>query len=143
MKVLITGVNGMLGSNLLKLLPYETVGFTSKELDLRNQKDVFELIKKEKPYAIIDAAAKVGGILANDTFPYEFLMDNMLIQNNLIKAAHELDIQKLVEKLKKQKGIEIEHKVVQGANHFFDNKIDNLIEGIDSYLDYRISLGVK
>ena len=59
------------------------VGKSSKELDLRNQADVYEFLAKEKPYAIIDAAAKVGGILANDTYPYEFLMDNMLIQNNL------------------------------------------------------------
>ena len=51
---------------------------------------------EEKPDAIIDAAAKVGGILANDTYPYEFLIDNMLIQNNLIKSAHELDVQKFI-----------------------------------------------
>ena len=46
--------------------------------------------------AIIDAAAKVGGILANDTYPYEFLMDNMLIQNNLIRSAHENDLPKFI-----------------------------------------------
>ena len=54
------------------------------------------MIEREKPEAIIDAAAKVGGILANSTQPYEFLMDNMLIQNNLIKAAHELNIKKFI-----------------------------------------------
>jgi len=54
------------------------------------------MLEKEKPVAIIDAAAKVGGIVANSTYPYEFLMDNMLIQNNLIKAAHELDIKKFI-----------------------------------------------
>ena len=53
-------------------------------------------MKAEKPDAIIDAAAKVGGILANSTYPYEFLMDNMLIQNNLIRAAHELNIKKFI-----------------------------------------------
>ena len=53
------------------------------------------MLEREKPDAIIDAAAKVGGILANSTYPYEFLMDNMLIQNNLIRAAHELDITKV------------------------------------------------
>ena len=99
-KIYIAGHKGMVGSACWRALESEgyknLIGFTSKELDLRNQKDVFKLIKKEKPYAIIDAAAKVGGILANDTFPYEFLMDNMLIQNNLIKAAHELDIQKFI-----------------------------------------------
>jgi GDP-L-fucose synthase len=99
-KIYIAGHKGMVGSACLRALEsrgYKNlIGFSSKELDLRNQKDVFDLIKKEKPYAIIDAAAKVGGILANDTFPYEFLMDNMLIQNNLIKAAHELNIQKFI-----------------------------------------------
>ena len=54
------------------------------------------MLEREKPKAIIDAAAKVGGILANSTYPYEFLMDNMLIQNNLIRAAHELDIPKFI-----------------------------------------------
>ena len=99
-KIYIAGQKGMVGSACWRALESKgyknLIGFSSKELDLRNQKEVFDLIKREKPYAIIDAAAKVGGILANDTFPYEFLMDNMLIQNNLIKAAHELDIQKFV-----------------------------------------------
>ena len=72
------------------------IGFKTKELDLRDQSAVFEMLKIEKPEAIIDAAAKVGGIQANSTFPYEFLMDNMLIQNNLIKAAHELNISKFI-----------------------------------------------
>ena len=72
------------------------IGFSSKELDLRDQSAVFGMLEREKPEAIIDAAAKVGGILANSTYPYEFLMDNMLIQNNLIKAAHELDIPKFI-----------------------------------------------
>ena len=54
------------------------------------------MLESEKPVAIIDAAARVGGILANSTYPYEFLMDNMLIQNNLISAAHQLDIPKFI-----------------------------------------------
>lgn len=72
------------------------LGTTSKELDLRDQKAVEEFIQAEKPVAIIDAAAKVGGILANNTYPYEFLMDNMLIQNNLIRSAHKNDILKFI-----------------------------------------------
>ena len=72
------------------------IGKTSNELDLRDQKAVEEFIKAEKPVAIIDAAAKVGGILANDTYPYEFLMDNMLIQNNLIRYAHENEVPKFI-----------------------------------------------
>ena len=72
------------------------IGYSSKELDLRDQRAVYDMLEREKPVAIIDAAAKVGGILANSTQPYEFLLDNMLIQNNLIKAAHELDIKKFI-----------------------------------------------
>lgn len=99
-KIYIAGHKGMVGSACWKALEnsgYKNlIGKSSKELDLRNQKDVKEFLTKERPDAIIDAAAKVGGILANDTYPYEFLMDNMLIQNNLIKSAHELDIQKFI-----------------------------------------------
>jgi len=99
-KIYIAGHNGMVGSACLRALEAKgyknIIGFNSKELDLRNQKDVFEMLEKERPEAIIDAAAKVGGILANFKYPYEFLMDNMLIQNNLIKAAHELDIPKFI-----------------------------------------------
>jgi GDP-L-fucose synthase len=99
-KIFIAGHNGMVGSaccRALKAKGYKNIiGFSSKELDLRDQKAIFNMLEREKPEAIIDAAAKVGGILANSKYPYEFLMDNMLIQNNLIKAAHELDIPKFI-----------------------------------------------
>jgi GDP-L-fucose synthase len=99
-KIYIAGHRGMVGSACWRALEEQgytnLVGKTSKELDLRNQKDVEEFIKSEKPVAIINAAAKVGGILANDTYPYEFLMDNMLIQNNLIRSAHENDVPKFI-----------------------------------------------
>ena len=99
-KLYIAGHNGMVGSACWRALEAKgynnIIGFSSKELDLRDQRAVFEMLEKEKPHAIIDAAAKVGGILANSTYPYEFLMDNMLIQNNLIKGAHELDIPKFI-----------------------------------------------
>ena len=99
-KIYIAGHNGMVGSACLRALEAKgyknIIGFSSKELDLRDQRAVFEMLEREKPKAIIDAAAKVGGIQANSTFPYEFLMDNMLIQNNLIKAAHELNISKFI-----------------------------------------------
>ena len=99
-KIYIAGHNGMVGSACWRELEAKgyknIIGFSSKELDLRDQSAVFEILEREKPGAIIDAAAKVGGILANSTYPYEFLMDNMLIQNNLIKAAHELDIPKFI-----------------------------------------------
>ena len=99
-KIYIAGHRGMVGSACWRALEAEgytnLIGKTSKELDLRNQKAVEDFIKTEKPVAIIDAAAKVGGILANDTYPYEFLMDNMLIQNNLIRTAHENDVPKFI-----------------------------------------------
>ena len=99
-KIYIAGHRGMVGSACWRALEAEgytnLIGKTSKELDLRNQKAVEEYIKAEQPVAIIDAAAKVGGILANDTYPYEFLMDNMLIQNNLIRSAHENNVPKFI-----------------------------------------------
>ena len=99
-KIYIAGHRGMVGSACWRALEAEgynnLIGKTSKELDLRDQKAVEEFIKTEQPVAIIDAAAKVGGILANDTYPYEFLMDNMLIQNNLIRSAHENDVPKFI-----------------------------------------------
>lgn len=99
-KIYIAGHKGMVGSACWRVLEsagYKNlIGKTSKELDLRDQREVKNFLKYEKPYAIIDAAAKVGGILANDTYPYEFLMDNLLIQNNLIRSAHELDIKKFI-----------------------------------------------
>ena len=99
-KIYIAGHRGMVGSACWRALESEgytnLVGKTSKELDLRDQRVVEEFIKSEEPAAIIDAAAKVGGILANDTYPYEFLMDNMLIQNNLIRSAHENNVLKFI-----------------------------------------------
>ncbi len=99
-KIYIAGHNGMVGSACWRALTsagyINLIGMTSKELDLRNQQVVDDFIKNEKPDAIIGAAAKVGGILANDTYPYEFLMDNMLIQNNLLHSAHVNDIEKFI-----------------------------------------------
>ena len=99
-KIYIAGHRGMVGSAVWRALVSKgytnLFGRTSKELDLRNQHQVNEFIKIEKPDAIIDAAAKVGGILANNDFPYQFLMENMQIQNNLIQAAHEADVQKFI-----------------------------------------------
>ena len=100
LKIYIAGHRGMVGSACFEALTSagysNLIGRTSKELDLREQKAVYDFIKTEKPDAIINAAAKVGGILANDSYPYEFLMDNMLVQNNLLRSAHENDIEKFI-----------------------------------------------
>ena len=72
------------------------IGRTSKELDLRNQSQVYDFLRDSKPDVIIDAAAKVGGIVANKDYPYQFLMENMQIQNNLISAAHDLNVAKFI-----------------------------------------------
>ena len=72
------------------------IGKTSSELDLRNQHAVNEFYSLEKPEVVIDAAAKVGGILANNDYPYQFLMENMQIQNNLIDGAFESRIEKFI-----------------------------------------------
>jgi GDP-L-fucose synthase len=98
--IYIAGHNGMVGSAIWRTLSAKgytnLVGATSKELDLRNQQVVRDFIQKAKPDVIIDAAAKVGGILANNNFPYQFLMENMQIQNNLIDAAHHFGIEKFI-----------------------------------------------
>ena len=99
-KIYIAGHRGMVGSACWRVFEANgysnLIGKSSKELDLRSQAAVDEFIATEKPDIIIDAAAKVGGILANDTYPYEFLMDNMLIQNNLIGSAHKHNVQKFI-----------------------------------------------
>lgn len=98
-KIYVAGHNGMVGSACLRELKkkgYDLVYKSSQDLDLRDFKSTFNFIKNEKPDAIVHAAARVGGILANDSYPYEFLMDNMLIQNNLIKSSFELNIKKFI-----------------------------------------------
>ncbi len=80
----------------LEGLGYDIIGKSSKELDLRNQADVHNFFEKEKPQVVVDAAAKVGGIQANQDYPYSFLMDNLQIQNNLIDAALRHDVKKFI-----------------------------------------------
>ena len=99
-KIFIAGHKGMVGSScykLLKLKGYKNIiCLSSSELDLRNQNQVFDFFYKFRPDVVIDAAAKVGGILHNSEFPYEFLMDNLLIQNNLIKFSKDFNVKKFI-----------------------------------------------
>jgi GDP-L-fucose synthase len=99
-KIYIAGHRGMVGSAIWRALESEgythIIGKTSSELDLRNQSAVNEFFEKEKPEIVIDAAARVGGILANNEYPYNFLMENLKIQNNLIDAALSQDVQKFI-----------------------------------------------
>ena len=87
-KIYIAGHRGMVGSAIWRALENKgysnLIGKTSKELDLKNQWQVQQFFEKEQPEVVIDAAARVGGILANNDYPYNFLMENMQIQNNLI-----------------------------------------------------------
>ena len=99
-KIYIAGHRGMVGSAILRKLQQE--GFTnfitrtSKELDLRDQAKVQAFFEAEKPDYVFLAAAKVGGILANNTYRAEFLYDNLMIQNNVIHAAHLNRVKKLL-----------------------------------------------
>ena len=90
----------MVGSAVWRVLESKgysnLIGKTSAELDLRNQQAVLDFYNQEKPEVVIDAAAKVGGILANNDFPYPFLMENMQIQNNLIDGAYKTGIDKFI-----------------------------------------------
>jgi len=99
-KIYIAGHNGMVGSALHRRLLAE--GYTnfalaaSRTLDLRNQVEVNEFFRKERPDYVFLAAAKVGGILANDTYRAEFLYDNLMIEANVIEAAYRNEVTKLM-----------------------------------------------
>jgi GDP-L-fucose synthase len=99
-KIFVAGHRGMVGSAIVRKLQQQNftnlILKTSSELDLRDQVAVNEFFKKEKPDYVFLAAAKVGGILANNTYRAEFLYDNLMIQNNVINAAYKNDVKKLL-----------------------------------------------
>jgi len=99
-KIYIAGHNGMVGSAIWRALTSKgytnLIGKSSRELDLRNQQAVKDFMGKENPEIIIDAAARVGGILANNDYPYQFIMENMQIQNNLIDSALQSGVEKFI-----------------------------------------------
>jgi len=99
-KIYVAGHRGMVGSAIMRQLAEKgytnVIGLSSNELNLKDQKAVAEFFEENKPNVVIDAAAKVGGILANNSYPYQFLMENMQIQNNLIDASLNNDVEKFI-----------------------------------------------
>ena len=99
-KIYIAGHNGMVGSAIIRNLKskgYDNLVFIpSQKYNLINQQIVNDFFEREKPDYVIDAAAKVGGIMANNTYRAQFIYENMMIQNNLIHAAHEHKVKKLL-----------------------------------------------
>jgi GDP-L-fucose synthase len=99
-KIYVAGHRGMVGSAILRGLHkrgFENLIFRkSSELDLRNQTEVADFFRKERPDYVFLAAAKVGGILANNTYRADFLYENLMIQNNVIHLAYKNDVKKLM-----------------------------------------------
>ena len=99
-KIYVAGHRGLVGSAIVRNLEakgYKNIIYrTHKELDLTNQEAVRRFFEEEKPEYVFLAAAKVGGIHANNTYPADFIYDNLMIQNNVIKAAHDFEVKKLL-----------------------------------------------
>ena len=99
MTILVAGATGLAGSAIVRELTRigrSVVGISSKDVDLLDRNATFNYLDKLKPNAVIDAAAKVGGISANTNYPVEFLSENIRIQTNLIDAAHSAKVEKFV-----------------------------------------------
>lgn len=99
-RVFVAGHNGMVGSAICRLLSQQTdvelITRTRDEIDLTNQQSVVNFFQTEKIDQVYLAAAKVGGIVANNTYPADFIYQNLMIQCNIINSAHQADIQKLL-----------------------------------------------
>jgi GDP-L-fucose synthase len=99
MSILVAGASGLVGSAIFDELTRKKespIGINSKVVDLRDRKATFEYVLDLRPEIIIDAAARVGGIGANNNKPVQFLSDNLQIQNNLMDAAHEAGVERFV-----------------------------------------------
>lgn len=98
-RVWVAGHRGMVGSAIVRRLEAEhceILTVTRDEVDLRNQQQVTDWVSANKPQAVFLAAAKVGGILANDTRPAEFLYENLMIEANIIEASYRAEVEKLL-----------------------------------------------
>jgi GDP-L-fucose synthase len=99
MKILVAGGSGLVGSAIvrkLKKIYPNVISLSSKDLNLLDRDATFSYLENSRPDVVICAAAKVGGIGANDTFPVDFLSDNLRIQTNLIDAAHHSNVEKFI-----------------------------------------------
>ena len=99
MTILVAGATGLAGSAIVRELTRigrPVVGISSKDVDLLDRNATFNYLDTIKPNTVIDAAAKVGGISANDNYPVEFLSENIRIQTNLMDAAHNVKVEKFV-----------------------------------------------
>ncbi|MEK9994094.1 MAG: GDP-L-fucose synthase [Hydrogenophilales bacterium] len=99
LKVWVPGSNGMVSSAIIKKLKTENckiITSTRNQLDLTDKVKVFEFYKSNQPDVVILSAAKVGGIHANNTYPVDFLLENLFIQNNIISGAHNFSVKKLL-----------------------------------------------
>ena len=100
MKIYVAGHKGLVGSAIVRAIESEGshtwIGQTRQELDLLDRTAVFEYLSNEQPDALVIAAARVGGIYANNTYPVEFLSENLQIETNLIDGAHAAGIERLL-----------------------------------------------
>lgn len=100
MKIYVAGHRGLVGSAMVRAIEaggvHSWVGKTRSELDLLERKAVFEFVASTKPDAMVIAAAKVGGIHANDSYPVEFLSENLQIETNLMDAAHSAGVERVL-----------------------------------------------
>ena len=100
MKIYVAGHRGLVGSAIVRAIEssgdHSWIGKTHSDLDLLDRKSVFDFVATEKPDAVVIAAAKVGGIHANDSYPVQFLSENLQIETNLMDAAHAAGISRLL-----------------------------------------------
>jgi GDP-L-fucose synthase len=100
MKIYVAGHSGLVGSAIVRNIEtgfsHSWIGATREQLDLFDRKKVFDYVSAEKPDAVVIAAARVGGISANDTYPVEFLTENLQIEMSLLDACHAADIPRVL-----------------------------------------------